>query len=268
MAHVLRWKGTKPTGNIEAVAREARYSLMGNWCRSHEVRALFLGHTRDDQAETFLLRLSRGTGLDGLAAMPATGRWPVSGFDDLRIVRPLLSFDRVALQDLLRAKRIAWRDDPMNMEQRFARTKIRAIWPALEQAGLSKPRIADAAIHLARARAALESETDKLLALASVATKDGVALDAVALATASREIGLRALAAILMRVGGAAYRPRFERLENLFDSIILGELRKARTLHGCRIGPASKALATFGPSTLVIVRERGRMKPEGSQVRT
>lgn len=260
-AYVLPWKGGRPSANIEAAAREARYKLMGDWCRAHGLRALYLGHTRDDQAETFLLRLSRGTGLDGLAAMPPIARWPIAGFDDLVVVRPLLGFARAELRDGLKSEGIDWRDDPMNAELRFSRSRIRAIWPILEQAGLSKARIADAAIHLGRARAALEAATHGLLKGVSAATKGGVAVDLVALRKAPREIGLRALAALLMNVSGASYRPRFERLEALFDSLISGEFRKARTLHGCKIGPAPKASATFGPSTVLIVREAGRPKP-------
>jgi tRNA(Ile)-lysidine synthase len=264
-AHVLKWQGKKPNGNIEAAAREARYALMGAWCRANGVGALYVGHTRDDQAETFLLRLGRGSGLDGLAAMSAIARWPLPGFDDLRVVRPLLGLDRSELQAWLTANGVRWRDDPMNAKDRFARTRIRHAWPILEQIGLTKARIADAASHLARVRLALEAETDAFLAQAVRAVPNGVVLDAKALSGVPREIGLRALATLLSRVGGAAYRPRFERLESLFDAVVVAEFRKARTLHGCRIGPAPKALATFGSRSIVIVREAGRVKPKTGQ---
>ena len=68
-AHVLVWRGKKPKSGIEALAREARYRLMGTWMTKQGINTLFVGHTEDDQAETFLLRLARGSGLDGLAAM-------------------------------------------------------------------------------------------------------------------------------------------------------------------------------------------------------
>jgi tRNA(Ile)-lysidine synthase len=180
----------------------------------------------------------------------------------------LLGFDRSTLRSYLETEGIGWRDDPMNAEPRFARSRIRAVWPILEQAGLTKARIADAAAHLARARTALETETETLLARAAAPANRGLALDAAALAAAPREIGLRALAALLMQVGGAAYRPRFERLEALFDGVVSGKFHKARTLHNCRIGPAPKASATFGPSTVLIVEETGRMKPLARQIRT
>ena len=74
------WRGKKPKSGIEAAAREARYQLMGAWMAKHRIGTLFVGHTQDDQAETFLLRLARGSGLDGLAAMRAHAPWPVAGF--------------------------------------------------------------------------------------------------------------------------------------------------------------------------------------------
>src|SRR5689334_5885658 len=67
--HALRWEGPHPNSDVEAQARQARYRLMGEWTRAHDITALYIAHTLDDQAETFLLRLIRGSGLDGLAAM-------------------------------------------------------------------------------------------------------------------------------------------------------------------------------------------------------
>ena len=106
----------------------------------------------------------------------------------------------------------------MNSEARFARVRIRAPVPPLEAAGLSPSRIADAAAHLARARAALEGDRGRSRACGAARTAARLLLDSQALTAAPREIGLRALAALLMAVSGEAYRPRFERLERLFDA--------------------------------------------------
>src|SRR6185312_3477006 len=103
-----------PRAGIEAAAREARYRLMGEWLSKKKIGALFVGHTEDDQAETFLLRLARGSGLDGLSAMQARAPWPVEGFAQLAVARPLLSFGRQELRDFLVARGQAWLDDPMN----------------------------------------------------------------------------------------------------------------------------------------------------------
>jgi tRNA(Ile)-lysidine synthase len=259
-AKLLVREGRKPRADIEAAAREARYRLMGEWARANNVKAIYVGHTRDDQAETFLLRLARGSGVDGLAAMRAVAPYPLGEFPELALVRPLLSFGREALRDILRARKQAWLDDPMNADPRFARVRIRDAWPALEAMGLSKDRIAGAAAHLARARAALDTVSRAVLVRACRFDGREALLDPKALAGAPRELGLRALATVLMTVSENHYRPRFERLERLFDRIGQGALGAGSTLHGCRIGPAPAARALYGKATLLVRREEKRRK--------
>ena len=259
-ARILVRKGEAPRSGSEAAAREARYRLMGEWAKQSGVKAIYVGHTRDDQAETFLLRLARGSGVDGLAAMRAVAPYPVNEFSGLVLVRPLLAFDREALRDELRARDQSWLDDPMNADPHFARVRIRNAWPALEAMGLSKERVADAAAHLARARAALDKVSQAVQARACRFDGADALLDPAALTGAPRELGLRALAAVLMEVSEQPYRPRFERLERLFDQIGDGSLGAGRTLHGCRIGPAPAARACFGRGTLLVRREEKRRK--------
>jgi tRNA(Ile)-lysidine synthase len=259
-AHALVWRGAKPASDIEAAARTARYSLLGKWCAAHAVQGLYVAHTLDDQAETFLLRLGRGSGLDGLSAMRAVSPYPMPGFETLKVIRPLLATRRAALRHFLASRKIAWFEDAMNADPRFARVRVRQAWPALEDIGLSPERIAAAAEHLARAREALESATNLFLDTACRFESDRIVLDGAQLARLPAEIGLRALAAVLARLSGATYRPRFERLEKLYLAIQSGELRTARTLHGCRVARAAKSAAIFGPGSLVVTRE-GARKP-------
>lgn len=251
----LRWKGARPKSDIEAAAREARYRLMGEYARKQKLTALYVGHTRDDQAETFLLRLMRGSGLDGLAAMRALAPYPLPGFRDLCVVRPLLALEREAVREHLRANDHAWLEDPMNGEDRFARVRLRQLLPQLEQAGLTRARIASAAGHLTRAREALEAVTAAVLARSVRRVENTVHLDAAALTAAPREVGLRALAQLLMIVSGQSYRPRFERLERLFDRIRADQVGRGVTLHGCKIATAPSKKGAFGPGTVVIARE-------------
>jgi tRNA(Ile)-lysidine synthase len=261
-AHVLTFKGAVPKSDIEAEARNARYQLMGDWLKAHQVNALYVAHSMEDQAETFLLRLARGSGLDGLSAMRAIAPYPLPGFETLRVVRPLLDFPRVALRDYLKAKKQSWLEDPMNADPRFARSRLRAAWPQLEALGLSATRVADAADHLGRARDALEDMTEALLGRAARFEQDGAFLDSVRIKMAPREVGLRALAKVLSRVSGESYRPRFGRLERLFDSIRDGTLAGGATLHGCIVAPAARGVPAFGTGTLHITREKGRAERE------
>jgi tRNA(Ile)-lysidine synthase len=252
-AHILTWRGAKPKSNIEGRAREARYRLLGDWCLANGVGALFVAHTMDDLAETFLLRLARGSGVDGLSAMQTRGAFPLPGYRGVELVRPLLDVTRGELRAYLKARGLTWIEDPMNTDPRFARARMRALWPTLEAAGLTRERIAAAARHLARARSALETQTRAFLDAHAHSTGVAVLIDAGALKKAPKEIGLRTLAALLQLVSGQNYRPRFERLESLYDTVRAGAT--ARTLHGCRVGPAPKRLQEFGSGTWMIARE-------------
>jgi tRNA(Ile)-lysidine synthase len=264
-AQVLTWTGVKPKSGTEAAAREARYRLMGEWLTKKNIATLFVGHTGDDQAETFLLRLARGSGLDGLAAMRPRAPWPVPGFADMVVARPLLGFRRADLRAHLKSRKQAWLDDPMNDDPAFDRVKIRKAMAALAPAGLTVERIASAAAHLARARESLEIVTEAVLARSVRGGEGGVLLDPAALAAAPREVGLRALAAVLRAVSGQAYRPRFESLERLFDQIGGGRLGAGATLHGCHIRPAGKSGKDFGEGALWLSPESPRKT--GSSVR-
>ena len=263
--HILRYEGKPPRSDVEAAARALRYRLIGRWAKNHGIKAVYVAHTRDDQAETFLLRLARGSGVDGLAAMRPLTRFPDPEFGELALVRPLLSFDGQSLRAFLSKQGQPWIEDPMNADPRFARVRVRNIRPALEAAGLSAARIADAATHLDRARTALESVSGAVMARACRPDASGMLVDRRALVAAPREIGLRTLATVLMVVSGAAYRPRFERLETLFDIICRNALTAGRTLHGCRIAPAPRGKAVFGPATLLVRPEETGRKPKDNR---
>jgi tRNA(Ile)-lysidine synthase len=264
-ATLLRWRGSKPaTTGVESRARTARYRLMGKWCIQHRVRHLFVAHTSDDEAETFLLRLGRGSGLDGLAAMARCGPLPVRGMHSVTLLRPLLDFTRAELRTWLASRGVAWLEDPMNSDSAFARVRVRKLIPVLSEAGISPARIVSASRHLARARAALEMATDAFLAAHCEFRTEGAAIDTRQLANLPQEIGLRAMAQVLMRVGGGDYRPRFESLSRIFRAAIGRDFRR-HTLAGCCIGRAPKSKASFGPQTIWIERETGRKsRPRGN----
>ena len=259
-AHILCWRGRKPRSDLEAAAREARYNLLGTWCRQHGVTGLYLAHTLEDQAETFLLRLARGSGIDGLSGMRPVAAIPSANGTGVVVVRPLLAQRRGSLRKFLEARGERWIEDPLNFDPRFARTRLRSSWQDLEALGLSPARIAAAASHMARARRALEADTRALLGRACQLSTDTALVDPEAIRQAPAEIGLRCLAAVLMRISGRVYRPRFERLERLYVLLTEDRLVSARTLHGCRVGRAKKAQAIFGSGTICITREEPRTR--------
>lgn len=234
---ILRWRGEKPTANLQAKARAARYDLLGDWCARHGWFYLALGHHQDDQAETLLLRLGRGSGLDGLAGMAA-----LACKDDLCLIRPFLSVPKRTLEITLRTMGLSWIEDPSNRDPSHARVRVRTLMPALGEEGLTPPRLAAAAGHLGRARAATEAQVARLLARAAALHPAGFLwLDPGLIADAPAELGLRALSRTLLAVGGGDYAPRLERLERLYARICNG-LTTGATLGGCRVLPRRRGL--------------------------
>ncbi|MFN4281021.1 MAG: tRNA lysidine(34) synthetase TilS [Alphaproteobacteria bacterium] len=234
IAHkILRWSPPQaPKANIQMRAREARYGLMADWCRAHGIGDLLVAHHQEDQAETFLLRLARGSGLDGLAAMAAQ-----SWRGELRLLRPLLDVPKAALIATLKRRKQPWIEDPSNANSAYARVRLRALMPALAAEGLTAERLAETAARLGQARAALALACDELLARAAETHDAGYArIDAAAFAAAPREVALRALARLLVAFGGQDYTPRYDRLRRLADEMFAGGAA-ARTLAGCRLLP-------------------------------
>ena len=234
IAHeILVWHGPYPLRDLQAAARVARYRLLGDWCRAKGVLHLLTAHHQDDQAETLLLRLGRGSGLAGLAGMA-----PAVEDGHYRLLRPLLTVPAARLRATLRKVDQGWIEDPSNRNPVFARARLRAQRADLAAEGLTAPRLAETCRHLARARLVLEQLVEAVLARAVLLHPAGFALvDPAPLAAAPAEIGLRALAALIATIGAEAYTPRFERLERLADSVFRGELGGGRTLGGCRILP-------------------------------
>jgi tRNA(Ile)-lysidine synthase len=230
---ILVWDGPYPLHDLQAAARTARYRLLGDWCRRHGRLHLLTGHHQDDQAETLILRLGRGSGLNGLAAMA-----PIVEDGPCRLLRPLLTVPSARLKATLTASGQDWIDDPSNRNAAFARVRVRGQKNQFAATGLTPQRLADTSRHLARARAALEHSVERVLVLSVALHPAGFALvDPRPLATAPEEIGLRALAAIVATVGGEEFPPRFDRLERAAAALFGGSLGAGRTLGGCRVLP-------------------------------
>jgi tRNA(Ile)-lysidine synthase len=250
IAHrILVWEGPRPRRSLQEAARRARYRLLEEWCARNGMLHLLLAHHRQDQAETLLLRLVRGSGLDGLAGM---GR--IVERASCRILRPLLEIPPERLKATLEAEGRPWIEDPSNRDPGFARARLRQSLPLLAAEGLTAERLAATAERLGRARAALEAAVAALLARAAAVHPAGFArLDSACLAEAPTEIGLRALAAILTMIGGSDYPPRLARLERLYHTLQGGSLGGGRTLGGCRV------VARRG--SVVVCREPAAMAP-------
>ena len=166
----LVWKGVKPVGNLQAAARTARYALMGDWCAANGVGVLMTAHHIDDQAETLLLRLARGSGSGGLS-----GVQPVRILQTgVTLVRPLLGVRRAALAAIVAAADWHAVDDPANHDPRHGRTAARALLAATPW--LDAARLAAAAAHLAQAEATLDWAAERAWTGGATVTEAGIAL--------------------------------------------------------------------------------------------
>ncbi|MEL6644313.1 MAG: tRNA lysidine(34) synthetase TilS [Pseudomonadota bacterium] len=224
---VLTWDGWDGKGNLQDQARRTRYSLLADWARANDIASVALGHTQDDVAETFLMRLARGAGVDGLAAM--ADRFDRDG---MQFHRPLLAVSRAALRAYLEDRRIRWADDPSNDDTAFDRVKARQALEHLAPLGLDRAAIATAAHHLSDARNALgKTASDWANRSASVISGDLV-FDRTALNQLPAELRRRILAGALQWVATSEYPPRRAPLADLEAAI--SEVRNT-TLHGCRV---------------------------------
>ena len=231
----LRWQGPKPKTGVPAAAREARYRLLFKAARASGAAHVATAHTRDDQAETLLMRLLRGSGVSGLSAMAAeTER------DGVRLTRPLLDVSKAELIATLEAAGIAFADDPTNRDAIFTRPRLRALMPLLAEEGADARTLTRLALRLARANAAVEvladgaerylSSTDRSAALGGY--------DARAFAVLPEEIRLRLLKRAIDRWGheGPAELGKVETLLATVDRAIAErKTRLKQTLAGAVI---------------------------------
>jgi len=232
---ILTWHHDGPLGNLQAAARAARRRLISDWARQRGIAVVALGHTMDDQAETFLMRLERGSGVDGLAAMSARRRG--HGID---WIRPLLGMRRDELRGFLVAEGIAWADDPSNENPAYGRVRVRRALAVLEGLGLTVEGIAKTTARLQMSRAALEDATETAARrMATVSRAGSVSLDMSALAQLPEDIRRRLFAHALMWVGGAPYRPRLTALIGALEATAGG---RRSTLAGCLITPHAGAI--------------------------
>ncbi len=151
----LRWTGTKPKTGLPAAARAARYRLLAQAAQAHGATHILTAHTRDDQAETLLMRMLRGSGIAGLAAMARE-----SERDGVLLARPLLNVSKSQLIATLNKAKVGFADDPTNRDTSFTRPRLRTLMPVLAAEGGDTRNLARLASRLARANQAVEVLAD------------------------------------------------------------------------------------------------------------
>ncbi|WP_371169862.1 tRNA lysidine(34) synthetase TilS [Aliiroseovarius sp. 2305UL8-7] len=239
VAHTTLALGELPSGNLQGAARAARYTALAGWAQDHLLDAVLLGHTADDQAETFVMRLARGSGVDGLAAMRHD--WTAQG---VRWLRPLLSIDRATLREYLADQNQRWVEDPSNDDPKFERVRVRQAMQDLAALGLDPDRLIETAQRMQDARVALSHAACRAAQDCARVHGGDLHLNKDHYCSLPRETRHRLLAEAVIYVSSSTYRPRYAALCALEQYVLAGT---TRTLQGC--------LVTGTANDIVIGRE-------------
>ena len=212
----LFWDHKDIEGNLSASAREARYRLMQNSIPSDAI--LITGHTLDDQAETFLMRLRRGSGVDGLASM-AEQSYLSFGNDGITIFRPLLDFERQTLRKILKFYKVDWIEDPTNNDQSFERVRVRDLLARFVEIGIDKNTIGRTALLMQSAKTALNHFASDCYEKFGSCDNGDIIFDFSEFSKQPLDVKRRLISAAQKWISNQKYRPRLSQVDALINSI-------------------------------------------------
>ena len=211
---IVEWKHEgNISGNLSDSARSARYKLIDKWRK--ELSFVLVGHTKNDQIETFFMNLKRGSGIEGLRGMPLSLERPEGYF----ILRPLIHTSRESLQQFLREKNINWVNDPSNYNENFERISQRKTWEILKSKGFSESRIELSVAHMRRAHDALKQMLPVHFKQIGKQELTDLLWDYNAFIALPEEFKLRLISAAVMWNGNLHYRPRFKAVLDILENI-------------------------------------------------
>jgi tRNA(Ile)-lysidine synthase len=230
---IVKWTGAKPATGIQQAARRARYALLIAAAKKSGAEHILTAHTLDDQAETVLMRMMRGSGIGGL-----TGMARMTYFDGAVLVRPFLDVPKTRLVATCKAAKLAYAEDPSNLDPKFTRARLRPLMEKLAAEGLDARRLSTLARRLRRADAAIDAQVDRLAA-AWTDSKTATSVPAAAFASLPAETALRLLGRAVARRGDEG-PVELGKLEALFAAILQaaqkgGKAPFRRTLAGALV---------------------------------
>lgn len=253
------WQHEKVASRIHVQAREARFTLLEEACLSKGFHHLALAHHLRDQAETVLLRLAKGSGTDGLSGMP-----PIGTLGKLTLLRPLLPTTKERLIATCEAAGLAYAIDPTNEAPKYARGRLRALWPLLEKEGLTPERLSDLADRAREDAEALRREAETLLHQAAQQRPSGaILMDRTLLMEAPKALALRALDLCLRTLHPGPYRIERASLLRLYEEMEKEGPFETRSLNGCLISAKGE---TEPPKAYLFLRDM-KMITESPQIK-
>ncbi len=214
--HILTWSDPKPSTGVEEAARIARYNLLCTWCREHHVKNLVIAHHLFDQAETFLMRLQRGSGVFGLSAIQE-----ISTRGDIKILRPLLNIHPDVLKNFLKERNISWVEDESNQCTDFLRVKMRQFLPELEkETGITANRLVLAAQNLRRTRSFIECTVQNIIYnKVHLWGNCGASFDYTEFLSWHSELKFYILNRLICDISGQIYTPEADALHTLIKDL-------------------------------------------------
>jgi tRNA(Ile)-lysidine synthase len=236
---VLSWKGKKPSRNIQSLAREARYSLLAKECKKNNIKHLLLGHHSNDLFENFLIRVVRGSGLNGLVSFNKSVKYKN---EDLNILRPLLNLEK---NDLINISKIVFKffiKDPSNINEIYKRTRIRTLLESLEKEGLDLKKLKLTIDNLRDSDKSIKFYVRKNLEDNSVHIKTkGTCILNHDFFDQSHEVVFRSLTFVIQKIGRKYYPVRGKSINELINQITLKKLSKT-TLGGCFVESVNETI--------------------------
>jgi tRNA(Ile)-lysidine synthase len=250
----LRWRGKKPKTGLQEAARRARYLLLAQAATRAGYEHVLTAHTLDDQAETVLFRLARGSGLTGLAGMAHALPIPAGEDSAIFLVRPLLRISKARLVATLTAAGVSHSEDPTNRDPRFARTRLRAMMSQLAREGLDARGLARLAARMRRAEAAIEfavAAARAALAPGPWPERGPIAFEAERFGDLPAEVAVRLLGRAIVHAGDEG-PVELGKLEMLYEALRQTRAPLRRTLAG--------ALVSLGGGRLIVERAPPRRR--------
>tara|TARA_B110000211_G_scaffold198571_1_gene228530 strand:+ start:630 stop:1670 length:1041 start_codon:yes stop_codon:yes gene_type:complete len=228
--------------NVQSQAREIRYQLLLNFCKKNKIKFIMTGHHRDDQIETFLIRLSRGSGIQGLSSMSKVS----SLSKTTKLFRPLLDEKKKDLTFLAKYYFGKIFKDPSNTNQKYLRTKVRNLIKQFEKSGIKRDRIINSINNLASTRDTLNFYLQRTEKNCIIKKNNTVSINLKKFFLENNEIQLKIFSNCIKKVSKNYYPPRAKKVLNLLSRVLSNKSLKA-TLGGCVI--------TRGKKNLIISKE-------------
>ena len=246
---ILNWNGKKPSKNIQARARDKRYSLLTKECKKNKIKYLLLGHHLNDLLENFFIRIVRGSGLNGLISFSKNTKYKDQ---NIQILRPLLDFEKEELIQISKEIFNFFVKDPSNLNENYKRTRIRNLLRSLEKEGLDKNKLKLTIRNLKDSDASIKFYVNKNLKINTIFLKQkNIYILNYNFFDQSHEVVFRSLIKIIQKLGKKYYPVRGKSVDMLINKIS-EKFFTRMTLGGCLIERVNKTILISRESSLKI----------------